>query len=99
MLERFLSSMDPGGGFGGAFGGGKAGGAQDPMTFVKRPTVIARICALVRDIECRVCRFSGLWLGAFMADTLFRGIKWHLSRTKSWSGHSSSSHVTDDDER
>ena len=44
-----LSSMDPGGGFGGAFGGGKAGGAQDPMTFVKRPAVIARICTLVRD--------------------------------------------------
>ena len=44
-----LSSMDPGGGFGGAFGGGKAGGApQDPMTFVKRPAVIARICTLVR---------------------------------------------------
>ena len=44
-----LSSMDPGGGFGGAFGGGKAGGAQDPMTFVKRPAVIARICTLVSD--------------------------------------------------
>lgn len=39
--------MDPGGGFGGAFGGGKAGGAQDPLTFVKRPIVILRITALV----------------------------------------------------
>ena len=53
MLEGvFLSSMDPGGGFGGAFGGGKAGGAQDPMSFVKRPAVIARICALVSDSHC-----------------------------------------------
>ena len=51
-----LSSMDPGGGFGGAFGGGKAGGAQDPMTFVKRPAVIARICTLVSD--ARYCRIS-----------------------------------------
>ena len=52
-----LSSMDPGGGFGGAFGGGKAGGAQDPMTFVKRPQVIARICTLVRNrlpCHCRI---------------------------------------------
>ena len=54
VLEGFsLSSMDPGGGFGGAFGGGKAGGAQDPMSFVKRPAVIARICALVSDSHCR----------------------------------------------
>ena len=54
VLEGFsLSSMDPGGGFGGAFGGGKAGGAQDPMSFVKRPAVIARICALVSDGHCR----------------------------------------------
>ena len=70
--------MDPGGGFGGAFGGGKAGGAQDPMTFVKRPAVIARICALVRDNECIIsrpsspsfCRFCALWLVAIVADTL-----------------------------
>jgi len=39
--------MDPGGyGGSGAFGGGKAGGDQDPVTFVKRPTVIIRICSL-----------------------------------------------------
>ena len=42
--------MDPGGyggGAAGAFGGGKAGGAQDPLTFVKRPAVVIRICSLV----------------------------------------------------
>ena len=39
--------MDPGG-LGGAFGGVKAGGAQDPLTYVKRPAVVIRICALVR---------------------------------------------------
>lgn len=40
--------MDPGGfGGSGAFGGGKAGGDQDPVTFVKRPTVIIRICSLL----------------------------------------------------
>ena len=37
-------AMDPGGG---AFGGGKAGAAQDPISFLKRPGVIVRICGLV----------------------------------------------------
>ena len=36
-------------GAGGAFGGGKAAtGAQDPLTFLKRPNVTIRIAALVR---------------------------------------------------
>jgi len=40
--------MDPGGfGGAGAFGGGKAGADQDPVNFVKRPTVIIRICSLL----------------------------------------------------
>ena len=40
--------MDPGGGAG-AFGGSMAGsGAQDPLTFVKKPTVMLRIACLVR---------------------------------------------------
>ena len=38
--------MDPGG-LGGAFGGGKAGGAQDPLTFLKKPIVMIRLSALV----------------------------------------------------
>jgi hypothetical protein len=38
--------MDPGGV--GAFGGGKAGGAQDPISYVKRPAVVIRITAMVR---------------------------------------------------
>lgn len=32
---------------GGAFGGGKAGGAQDPLTFLKKPSVVIRLSALV----------------------------------------------------
>ena len=39
--------MDPGGYGGGAFGGAKAGGAQDPLTFLKRPIVCMRVCTLV----------------------------------------------------
>ena len=43
--------MDPGGGFGGAFGGGKAGGAQDPLVFLKKPMVVARLTALVSETK------------------------------------------------
>lgn len=43
--------MDPGGfaasAAGGAFGGGKAGGAQDPLTFLKKIPVVVRLSALV----------------------------------------------------
>ena len=50
--------MDPGG-IGGAFGGVKAGGQQDPLTYLKRPTVVIRICALVSlkfsDILSNTC--------------------------------------------
>ena len=40
--------MDPGG-FGGAFGGTKAGGQVDPLSYIKRPAVVLRICALVSN--------------------------------------------------
>ena len=42
--------MDPGG-FGGAFGGTKAGGQVDPLSYIKRPAVVLRICALVSNLS------------------------------------------------
>lgn len=52
--------MDPGG-FGGAFGGEKAGGRQDPLTFVKRPAVVIRICSLFFSIIVFGCVSSSGW--------------------------------------
>lgn len=52
--------MDPGG-IGGAFGGVKAGGQQDPITFLKRPAVIIRICALLFAIIVFGCISSTGW--------------------------------------
>ena len=40
--------MDAGGG---AFGGSMAGASQDPVSFVKKPTVMLRIACLVREGE------------------------------------------------
>ena len=38
---------------GGAFGAGKAGGQFDPVTFIKKPQVIARLISLVRVfVDC-----------------------------------------------
>ena len=39
--------MDQFGATGEAFGGGKAGGQQDPLVFLKKPNVVARLTALV----------------------------------------------------
>ena len=41
--------MDAGGG--GAFGGGMAGAAQDPVSFLKKPTVMVRIACLVSRVR------------------------------------------------
>ena len=50
-------TMDPGG-YGGAFGGAKAGGAQDPLTFIRRPIVGLRICCLVSAKPCAISKLS-----------------------------------------
>jgi hypothetical protein len=51
--------MDPGGV--GAFGGGKAGGAQDPISYVKRPAVVIRITAMLFSIIVFGCVSSSGW--------------------------------------
>jgi len=53
--------MDPGGYGGGAFGGAKAGGAQDPLTFLKRPIVCMRVCTLFFSIIVFGCISSSGW--------------------------------------
>jgi len=53
--------MDPGGYGGGAFGGAKAGGAQDPLTFLRRPIVCMRICTLFFAIIVFGCVSSSGW--------------------------------------
>jgi len=57
--------MDPGG-LGGAFGGVKAGGQQDPLSYLKRPAVVIRICALLFSIIVFGCVSSSGWF--FLAD-------------------------------
>jgi len=52
--------MDPGG-FGGAFGGTKAGGQVDPLSYIKRPAVVLRICALLSSIVVFGCISSSGW--------------------------------------
>lgn len=48
-------------GGGEAFGGGKAGGAFDPLTFVKRPSVILRLCSLLFAVIVFGCISSQGW--------------------------------------
>jgi len=59
--------MDPGGYGGGAFGGAKAGGAQDPLTFLRRPIVCMRVCTLFFAIIVFGCISSSGWF--FMQET------------------------------
>jgi len=48
-------------GLGAAFGGVKAGGQPDPFTYLKRPTVVIRICALLFSIIVFGCISSSGW--------------------------------------